>query len=52
VLAINSSDDERNPPETGIMEREIKRLRNARLFLIPASEDTRDGVTTTAKLGK
>ena len=26
VLAINSADDERNPPETGIMERELKRI--------------------------
>jgi homoserine O-acetyltransferase len=41
VLAINSADDERNPPETGIMERELKRVKNARLFIIPASEDTR-----------
>jgi homoserine O-acetyltransferase/O-succinyltransferase len=46
VLAINSADDERNPPETGIMERELKRLSNARLFLIPASEDTRGHQTT------
>ena len=35
VLAINSADDERNPPETGIMERELKRVKNARLFLNP-----------------
>jgi homoserine O-acetyltransferase/O-succinyltransferase len=34
VLAINSADDERNPPETGIMERELKRVKNARLYLI------------------
>jgi homoserine O-acetyltransferase len=46
VLAINSADDERNPPETGIMERELKRISNARLFLIPASEDTRGHLTT------
>jgi homoserine O-acetyltransferase len=46
VLAINSADDERNPPETGIMERELKRIKNARLFLIPASEDTRGHATT------
>lgn len=46
VLAINSADDERNPPETGIMERELKRLKNARLLLIPASEDTRGHGTT------
>jgi homoserine O-acetyltransferase/O-succinyltransferase len=46
VLAINSADDERNPPETGIIERELKRIKNARLFLIPASEDTRGHLTT------
>lgn len=45
VLAINSADDERNPPETGIMERELKRIKNARLFLIPASEETRGHFT-------
>jgi homoserine O-acetyltransferase/O-succinyltransferase len=46
VLAINSADDERNPPETGITERELKRIRTARLFLIPASENTRGHQTT------
>jgi homoserine O-acetyltransferase/O-succinyltransferase len=46
VLAINSADDERNPPETGIMERELKRVKNARLFLIPGSEDTLGHLTT------
>jgi len=45
VLAINSADDERNPPETGIMERELKRVKNARLFLIPASENTAGHLT-------
>ena len=40
VLAINSADDERNPPETGVMERELKRIPGAVLFLIPGSEDT------------
>jgi homoserine O-acetyltransferase len=39
VLVVNSADDERNPPETGILERELARLKNARLHLIPASED-------------
>jgi homoserine O-acetyltransferase/O-succinyltransferase len=47
VLAINSADDERNPPETGIMERELKRVKNARLFLIPSSEDTAGHLTTS-----
>jgi homoserine O-acetyltransferase len=46
LLAINSADDERNPPELGIMERELKRIRNGRLFLIPASENTRGHGTT------
>ena len=45
VLAINSADDERNPPETGIMESDLKRIKNARLFLIPASVDTRGHAT-------
>ena len=47
VLAINSADDERNPPETGIMDREMKRLKNGRLLLIPASPET-SGHGTTA----
>ena len=41
--AINAADDERNPPETGIMERELK---SAKLYLIPASEETRGHATT------
>lgn len=46
VLAINSADDERNPPELGIMERELKRIKNARLYLIPASGETAGHGTT------
>lgn len=46
VLVINAADDERNPPETGIMERELKRLANAKLLLIPASAETRGHGTT------
>jgi homoserine O-acetyltransferase/O-succinyltransferase len=50
VLAINSADDERNPPETGIMDRELKRLKNAKLLLIPASDATLGhGTTGNAK---
>ena len=48
VLAINSADDERNPPETGIMERELKRIKNAKLLLIPLSESTIGHSTTGA----
>jgi homoserine O-acetyltransferase len=46
LLAINAADDERNPPETGIMERELKRVKNGKLFLIPASENTAGHGTT------
>jgi homoserine O-acetyltransferase len=46
VLAINSADDERNPPETGLMEQALKHVKNGRLLLIPASEETRGHGTT------
>jgi homoserine O-acetyltransferase len=46
VLAINAADDERNPPETGVTERALKRVKNARLLLIPASEETSGHGTT------
>jgi homoserine O-acetyltransferase/O-succinyltransferase len=46
LLAINSADDERNPPETGITEQAMKRVKNGRLYLIPASEETRGHGTT------
>jgi homoserine O-acetyltransferase len=50
LLAINAADDERNPPETGFMERELKRVKNGKLLLIPASEETRGhGTTAMAK---
>ena len=53
LLAVNSADDERNPPETGIMERELKRVANGRLYLIPASDATRGhGTTGMAKFYK
>jgi homoserine O-acetyltransferase len=41
VLAINSADDLVNPPELGLMERLVPRVRNARMVLIPTSEFTR-----------
>jgi homoserine O-acetyltransferase len=46
VLVINAADDERNPPETGLTEAALKQIKNARLVLIPASEDTRGHGTT------
>jgi homoserine O-acetyltransferase/O-succinyltransferase len=46
VLAINSADDERNPPELGVLEKEIKRVKNGRAVLIPAGPDTYGHGTT------
>ena len=48
TLLINAADDERNPPETGITEAALKRIKNARLHLIPASTSTRGHSTTGA----
>jgi homoserine O-acetyltransferase/O-succinyltransferase len=53
VLAINSADDERNPPELGVMEAAMKRIKNGRYVLIPISPETRGhGTTGNAKLWK
>jgi homoserine O-acetyltransferase/O-succinyltransferase len=46
VLAINSADDERNSPENGVLDREIKRVKNGRVLLIPASDKTAGHGTT------
>jgi homoserine O-acetyltransferase/O-succinyltransferase len=46
LLAINAADDERNPPETGVTDAAIKRIKNGRLYLIPASTQTRGHLTT------
>jgi homoserine O-acetyltransferase len=41
LWAINSADDEVNPPELGILEREIQKVARGRYILIPTSEETR-----------
>jgi homoserine O-acetyltransferase len=46
VLAINAADDERNPPETGVMQAAMQRVPSGRLLLIPASEATSGHGTT------
>jgi homoserine O-acetyltransferase/O-succinyltransferase len=46
TLAINAADDERNPPETGVTEAAVKRIKNGRIYLIPASTETRGHLTT------
>ncbi len=53
VMWINSGDDFINPPELGIAEREVKRLKNGHFILIPASEQTfGHGTHTHAALWK
>jgi len=41
LYAINSADDQVNPPELGILEREIKNVLRGRFILIPISDETR-----------
>lgn len=53
LLAINSADDERNPPEPPLLQREIQRVKNGRAMIIPASEQTAGhGTTGQAKFWK
>jgi homoserine O-acetyltransferase len=40
LFAINSADDEVNPPELGFMEREIKKLAKGRYILLPITDQT------------
>ena len=47
LLAINSADDAVNPPELGIVETEIKRVKNGRFILLPITDDTRGHGTHT-----
>lgn len=41
VLAINSADDVVNPPELGLMEKLITRVKRGKYVLIPTSDQTR-----------
>jgi homoserine O-acetyltransferase/O-succinyltransferase len=41
LFAINSADDLINPPELGILEREIKRVPRGRVWVIPLSDKTK-----------
>jgi homoserine O-acetyltransferase/O-succinyltransferase len=53
LLAINFADDLINPPELGILEREIKRVPHGRAIVIPFSDKTRGhGSHTLAALWK
>jgi homoserine O-acetyltransferase len=53
LLAINSADDEGNPPELGLLDREITRVKNGRVLLIPGSDQTAGhGTTARARFWK
>ena len=47
LLAINSADDFINPPELGIMETAMKRVKHGRYVLLPISDQTRGHGTHT-----
>ncbi len=47
LVAVNFADDLINPPELGILEREIKRVKRGTAFVIPASPQTRGHGTHT-----
>jgi homoserine O-acetyltransferase/O-succinyltransferase len=47
LIAVNSADDFINPPELGIIEREIKRVKRGRFVVIPISDQTRGHGTHT-----
>src|SRR5476649_15496 len=40
LLAVNSADDLINPPELGILEQQIARVKNGRAIVIPISGET------------
>src|SRR5579884_1164089 len=41
LMAINSADDQVNPPELHIVQREIKKVKRGRFVLLPITEETR-----------
>jgi homoserine O-acetyltransferase/O-succinyltransferase len=47
MMYINSADDFINPPELGIAEREIKKVKNGRFVLLPITDETRGHGTHT-----
>jgi homoserine O-acetyltransferase/O-succinyltransferase len=47
MMWINSADDFIDPPEMGIAEREIKKVKNGRFVLLPTSDETRGHGTHT-----
>lgn len=53
VMYVNSADDFINPPELGIAQREIKRVRRGQFVLLPITDETRGhGTHTQANVWK
>jgi homoserine O-acetyltransferase len=53
VLVINSADDERNPPELGILDKALPRIKNAKALISPGSPATfGHGTTGNARFWK
>ncbi|HEY2847362.1 MAG TPA: hypothetical protein VGI80_06040, partial [Pyrinomonadaceae bacterium] len=53
LFAVNSADDQVNPPELGVIEQQIKRVKHGRYVLIPISDQTRGhGTHTIANVWK
>jgi len=50
LTAVNSADDLINPPELGILEREIKRVPQGRAIIVPLSPETRGHGTHTVAM--
>jgi homoserine O-acetyltransferase len=51
LVAVNSADDLINPPELGILENGIKRVRHGKAVVLPLTPDTRGhGSHTVAAL--
>jgi homoserine O-acetyltransferase len=40
LIAVNSADDQVNPPELGLMEEQIQKIENAKFVLLPITDET------------
>jgi homoserine O-acetyltransferase len=47
VLAVNFADDEINPPELGVLEREMPKVKHGRFVLVPAPRASRGHLNLT-----
>jgi homoserine O-acetyltransferase len=47
VMFVNSADDQVNPPELGIAQQEIRKVKRGRFVLLPITDQTRGHGTHT-----